>query len=138
VAAQEVRRLAATKKTILKRRKDFMYLILFGKFNHFVEENAAIHIFVLLLAISGWVYSSFPLLKHMIYALERKWSWKLALWFFILYICVFFIVTSIYHLTGWPADGSVGSSIFKIGLLVGTYLIPFIVEYAKSIFRKRN
>lgn len=103
-----------------------------------MEENAALHIFVLLIAIAGWVYSSFPLLKHMIYALERKWSYKLALWFIVLYISVYLIVTSIYHLTGWPAEGSVGRSLLKIGLLIGTYAIPFVVEYVKAIFGKRN
>ena len=115
-----------------------MYLILFGKFNHFVEENAALHIFVLLIAIAGWVYSSFPLLKHMIYALERKWSYKLALWFMVLYVCVYLIVTSLFHLTGWPAEGSLGRSLLKIGLLIGTYAIPFVVEYVKALFGKRN
>lgn len=138
VVAQELNKLPATKKTRLNRRMVFMYLILFGKFKHFVEENAALHIFVLLIAIAGWVYSSFPLLKHMIYALERKWSYKLFIWFFVLYICVFFIVTSLDHLFGWPAEGSIARSIMKIVLLVSTYLIPFIVEGIRSLLRKRN
>ena len=86
--------------------------------------------------LAGWIYSASPFLKYLIYAAEKDYRWPLGGWFALLTCSLFLMKFSLYSLAAWPQPESVASRLFYPAGLFGSYLIPFFLEYIRTLFRK--
>ncbi|MFN5621913.1 MAG: hypothetical protein ACK478_11470 [Flavobacteriales bacterium] len=98
--------------------------------------DTVLYSLLLTVGFSGWIWSASPFLKYLIYAAEKDYRWPLGGWFGLLTCCLFIMKFSLYSLTLWPQPESIASRLFYPVGLFGSYLIPFILEYLRSAFRK--
>lgn len=97
-----------------------------------------IHIFFLLLALTGWYFFSFKVLRYMVDASEGQWKWELAAFLLLLSGSIFLLKFALFGLLGWPAPGSWASRLFLGFGLVSSYLVPFGREYVRHFVERRK
>jgi hypothetical protein len=113
--------------------KDFITTIFTpAKINPKLMGENIDQIIILILSIAGWIFSSFPTLRYIIYLTEGDFRWQIIPWYLLLTASIFGMKFSLFVLTGWPAPGSWSSRLFYLIFLFGAYMLPFIREYLKS------
>ena len=95
-----------------------------------------LNLFFLLLALVGWYFFSFRVLRYMVDASDGQWKWELAAFLVLLCASIFLIKFALYGLTGFPAPGSWASRLFLGCWLMCSYAVPFATEYIKHFFRR--
>jgi hypothetical protein len=100
--------------------------------------ETTVNIFFLVLALVGWYFFSFRVLRYMVDASEGRWKWELAGYLILLCVCIFLGKFTMHSLTGFPSPGSWSSRLFLGFSLVASYLVPFAREYALHFFGNRR
>lgn len=98
----------------------------------------ALNLVVLLLALTGWYFFSFRVLRYMIDASEGRWKWELAGFLALLCICIFLSKFALHSTIGWPQPGTWSSRLYLGFGLVASYLVPFVKSYLEHYWNKRN
>jgi len=99
-------------------------------------ENNLVQYFLLFLAIAGWIYCSFPMLRYMVDLADGNFRWQLVLWFLLMLLAIFIMKFSVYSITGWPQPGTWASRLFLGVFLAGACGIPFLREYISRLLRR--
>jgi hypothetical protein len=94
------------------------------------------NLFCLVLALVGWYFFSFRVLRYMVDASEGRWRWELAVFLLLLCAAIFLIKFALFGLTHFPEPGSWASKLFLGCGLICSYLVPFATEYIKHFFRR--
>lgn len=100
-------------------------------------DNSIVQLIFLLAGLSGWIFSSFPVLRYVIYWSEGSYRWQLIPWLLLMVLCIFILKMSLFSLTGWPVPGSWASRLFFPFMLFSSYLLPFIKEYLVHFVKKK-